>query len=127
MRLRLSPMGTRRKSREAALQFLFQDDFLDRDRSEDGAGLEQRFADFSLLYQIDKKARGLAEMMDGKLLLVTNATDLSAVDVIDRYKSLADIERGFKVLKSEIEIGPVYHRLPDRIHDIHCAGIFVVD
>jgi hypothetical protein len=24
-----------------------------------------------------------------------------------RYKSLADIERGFKVLKSELEIGPV--------------------
>ena len=35
--------------------------------------------------------------------------------VIDRYKSLADIERGFKVLKSELEIGPVYHRLPERI------------
>jgi transposase len=31
------------------------------------------------------------------------------------YKSLADIERGFRVLKSEIEIGPIYHRLPDRI------------
>ena len=31
------------------------------------------------------------------------------------YKSLADVERGFRVLKSEIEIGPVFHRLPDRI------------
>jgi transposase len=68
-----------------------------------------------LRYQIDKKARALAEMMDGKLLLVTNASDLSPADVIERYKALADIERGFKVLKSEIEIGPVYHRLPDRI------------
>ena len=29
--------------------------------------------------------------------------------------SLADIERGFKVLKAELEIGPVYHRLPERI------------
>ena len=68
-----------------------------------------------LRYQIDKKARALAEMMDGKLLLVTNAADLSPADVVERYKALADIERGFKVLKSEIEIGPVYHRLPDRI------------
>ncbi len=34
-----------------------------------------------------------------------------------RYKSLADIEQGFKVLKSDIEIGPaVHHRLPQRIH-----------
>jgi transposase len=68
-----------------------------------------------LRYQIDKKARALAEMMDGKLLLVTNASDLSPSDVVERYKSLADIERGFKVLKSEIEIDPVYHRLPERI------------
>lgn len=66
-------------------------------------------------YDIDDKARRLAEMMDGKLLLVSNAEALSAQSVLGRYKSLADIERGFKVLKSEIEIGPVYHRLPERI------------
>ncbi len=68
-----------------------------------------------LRYHIDWKARALAKLMDGKLLLVTNATDLTAPAVVDRYKALADIERGFRVLKSEIEIGPVYHRLPERI------------
>ena len=41
--------------------------------------------------------------------------DLSAEQIVARYKSLADIERGFRVLKSEIEIAPVYHRLPERI------------
>jgi transposase len=66
-------------------------------------------------YSIDRKARRLAELMDGKLLLVTNTPDLSPAEVVARYKALADIERGFRVLKSEIEIGPVYHRLPDRI------------
>ena len=66
-------------------------------------------------YDIDANARKLAEMMDGKLLLVTNAQGLTPEAVVTRYKSLADIERGFKVLKSEIEIGPVYHRLPERI------------
>ena len=35
--------------------------------------------------------------------------------LVNRYKALADIERRFRVLKSEIEIGPVYHRLPERI------------
>ena len=68
-----------------------------------------------LRYHIDRKARRLAELMDGKLLLVTNATDLTAPEVVNRYKALADIERGFRVLKSEIEIGPVYHRLAERI------------
>lgn len=66
-------------------------------------------------YAIDEDALRLAELMDGKLLVVTNVQDMTPEKVIERYKSLADIERGFKVLKSELEIGPVYHRLPERI------------
>ena len=66
-------------------------------------------------YSIDERALQHARLMDGKLLLVTNTPDLAPAEVIRRYKSLADIERGFRVLKSEIEIGPIYHRLPDRI------------
>ena len=66
-------------------------------------------------YAIDEGALRLAELMDGKLLVVTNVQDMAPDKVIERYKSLADIERGFKVLKSELEIGPVYHRLPERI------------
>ncbi len=66
-------------------------------------------------YAIDEGALKLSEMMDGKLLVVTNVKDIEPTKIIERYKSLADIERGFKVLKSELEIGPVYHRLPERI------------
>ena len=66
-------------------------------------------------YDIDAKALARAQMMDGKLLLVTNVADLTPTQIVERYKSLADIERGFKVLKSEIEIAPVFHRLPERI------------
>ena len=75
-------------------------------------------------YEIDHDALALAELMDGKLLLVTNTPDLSPKNVVDRYKSLADIERGFRVLKSEIEIGPVYHRLPERIK-AHASICFI--
>lgn len=66
-------------------------------------------------YDIDQTALARAQIMDGKLLLVTNVQDLTAQEVVKRYKSLADIERGFRVLKSEIEIAPVFHRLPERI------------
>ena len=69
----------------------------------------------SFTYTIDERALAHARLMDGKLLLVTNAADLRPDEVVSRYKSLADIERGFRVLKSEIEIGPIYHRLPERI------------
>lgn len=58
-------MGTRRRAREAALQFLFQDDFVDRARSTDRAELDERFAAFSLLYQVNKKARPYARALIG--------------------------------------------------------------
>ena len=72
-------------------------------------------------YTIDEEKKRYLELLDGKLLLVTN-TATPAADVVQRYKSLADIEQGFKVLKSDIEIGPVYHRLPQRIrsHALVC-------
>ena len=75
-------------------------------------------------YHLDERALTHARLMDGKLLLVTNAPDFTPAEVIKRYKSLADIERGFRVLKSEIEIGPIYHRLPERIR-AHAAICFM--
>ena len=77
--------------------------------------------------KLDEGKKSYLELLDGKLLLVTN-TDEAPADVVQRYKSLADIERGFRVLKSDIadlgscQIGPVYHRLPQRIraHALIC-------
>ena len=43
---------------------------------------------------------------------------LSRFGGIRSYKSLADIERGFRVLKSEIEIAPVYRRLPEALRSM---------
>ena len=78
-------------------------------------------------FTIDEDKQRYLELLDGKLLLVTN-TDAPAAEVVQRYKSLADIERGFRVLKSDIEIGPVYHRLPQRIrpHALVCFMALVL-
>ena len=69
----------------------------------------------SFSYSVDEAAIVEAELFDGKLALITNAPDLTPADAVARYKGLADIERGFRVLKSDIEIAPVHHRLPERI------------
>ena len=78
-------------------------------------------------YAIDEEKKRYLELLDGKLLLVTNTSE-PAAEVVQRYKSLADIERGFRVLKSDIEIGPVYHRLPQRIraHALICFMALVL-
>ena len=72
-------------------------------------------------FSIDEPRQQHLQRLDGKLLVVTN-TDAPAAEVISRYKSLADIERGFRTIKSDIEIGPMYHRLPRRIraHALIC-------
>ncbi len=79
-------------------------------------------------YAVDDGALAQAELMDGKLLLVSNVADLSPAQLVQRYKALADIERGFKVLKSEIEIAPVYHRLAERIraHAMLCFLALII-
>lgn len=58
-------MGIRRKSREAVLQFLFQDDFKGFEVGFD-QDLAGRFADFCSLYDVQKKARSYAvELLEG--------------------------------------------------------------
>ena len=58
-------MGTRRKAREAALQFLFQDDF----KLEEEIGveaLEDRFSSFCIIYQVNRQARPYAyKLLEG--------------------------------------------------------------
>lgn len=73
-------------------------------------------------WSLDEAAIAEAELFDGRLGLLTNTPDLTPAEAVARYKALADIERGFRVLKSDIEIAPVHHRLPDRIraHALIC-------
>ena len=73
-------------------------------------------------WYLDEQAVTHAELFDGKLALLTNTPELTPAETVKHYKALADIERGFRVLKSDIEIAPVHHKLPDRIraHALIC-------
>ncbi len=54
--------------------------------------------------------------LDAKFLLSTSDPDLSAEDVALGYKNLLEAERGFRDLKSSLELRQVFHRLAHRIH-----------
>jgi transposase len=64
---------------------------------------------------IDRAAIHAEERLDGKYLLSTSDPDLSAEDVALGYKNLLEAERGFRDLKSTLELRPVFHRLEPRI------------
>jgi hypothetical protein len=55
--------------------------------------------------------------LDGIYVLRTSLpTDsLPTADVVARYKSLADVERFFRTLNSELDVRPIRHRLADRV------------
>jgi transposase len=65
--------------------------------------------------QINRAAIRAEERLDGKYLLSTSDPDLSAEDVALGYKNLLEAERGFRDLKSTLELRPVFHRLEPRI------------
>ncbi len=62
------------------------------------------------------------ENLDGKYLLRCSDPKLSAEDIALGYKQLLEVERGWRDMKSVLDLRPVYHRLEERIraHVILC-------
>ena len=65
--------------------------------------------------RIDRAKIKAEERLDGKFLLSTSDPDLSTEDVALGYKNLLEAERGFRDLKTTLELRPVFHRLEQRI------------
>ncbi|TCW18205.1 IS1634 family transposase [Dietzia cinnamea] len=67
------------------------------------------------LLRIDNKAIEREANLDGKYLLRTSDPHLSAEDIALCYKQLLEVERGWRDMKSTLDLRPVYHRREDRI------------
>jgi transposase len=64
---------------------------------------------------IDRAKVKAEQRLDGKYLLATSDPDLSAEDTALGYKNLLEAERGFRDMKTELLLRPVFHRLEHRI------------
>ena len=67
------------------------------------------------LLRIDRAAVRAEARLDGKFLLRTSDPTLSVEDIALGYKQLLEVERGWRDMKSTLELRPVYHRLEHRI------------
>ena len=67
------------------------------------------------LLRVDKKAIDAEANLDGKFLLRCSDPKLTAEDIALGYKQLLEVERGWRDMKSIIDMRPVYHRVEDRI------------
>ncbi|WP_407566753.1 IS1634 family transposase [Polymorphospora sp. A560] len=65
--------------------------------------------------KVNKAKVKAEERLDGKYLIATSDPHISAEDVALGYKNLLEAERGFRDLKSQLLLRPVFHRLEHRI------------
>ena len=65
--------------------------------------------------RVDKAVVAREAHFDGKFLLRSSDERLSAEEIALGYKSLYEAERGWRDLKSTIDLRPVFHRREDRI------------
>jgi transposase len=61
------------------------------------------------------------QALEGKYLIQTEEPNLSAVQALEIYKELSEVERAFAELKDVIEMRPIYHQKAHRVQ----AHIFV--
>src|SRR3954469_10542270 len=67
------------------------------------------------LLRVDKTTIAAEAKLDGKYLLRCSDPTMSAEDVALGYKQLIQVERGWRDLKTHLELRPIYHRLEARI------------
>jgi transposase len=84
----------------------------------------------------DKPQYALAEgkieqdaKFDGYYAIQTSEKTMSAMDVTDAYRTLWKIEESFRIMKSTLEIRPVYHSNRERIkgHFVVCFLAFLME
>ena len=65
--------------------------------------------------RIDQAAIAAETKLDGKWLLRCSDPTLPAEDIAAGYKQLLEVERGWRDLKTTLELRPVFHHREDRI------------
>ncbi|WOE71210.1 transposase [Hydrogenimonas thermophila] len=66
-------------------------------------------------FKINQEKISQDEKLDGIKGFITNDISLSHQEIIEHYKNLWQIERAFRISKTDLRIRPIYHRLQDRI------------
>ena len=67
------------------------------------------------LLRIDHAKIKAEQRLDGKYLLRCSDPKLSAEDIALGYKQLLEVERGWRDMKTTLDLRPVFHRREDRI------------
>ncbi|GFN21973.1 IS1634 family transposase [Thermanaeromonas sp. C210] len=78
---------------------------------------------------LDEEAINWDQQFDGYYGIQTNEKEMSAKDILDAYHNLWRIEESFRVMKSTLEVRPVFHWTERRIkgHFVICFLAFLLE
>ena len=66
-------------------------------------------------YKLNPNKISKDEKLDGIKGFITNDFTLKANEIIEHYQNQYDVEKAFKISKTDLKIRPIYHRLETRI------------
>jgi transposase len=97
-----------------------------------GKHFELAIGDTTFTYQRRPDSIAAEAALDGIYLIRTSvpATQMEAADCVRNYKSLANVERAFRSLKTiDLKVRPIHHRLADRVraHIFLCMLAYYVE
>lgn len=71
-------------------------------------------------WEPDEEKKKKAERFDGFLAIATNVKGLSAMEILDHYKHLFQVEHSFRSFKTYLETRPMFHWNDNRIEGHIC-------
>ena len=75
-------------------------------------------ANLKLTFQLNQEKLARAEAMDGRYLLGTNDFELSALEMLTRFKKQEVVERRIKVVKGPVRIRPMFLHKQERVEGL---------
>jgi len=78
-----------------------------------------KFGDFSLNKTLLRKA----EQLEGLKGYITNALDLADQEIVDKYSQLWQVEKSFRISKSDLKARPIFHTAKQKI-EVHLLIVF---
>ena len=74
--------------------------------------------DLKMAVQVNQEKLAQAKAMDGRYLLGSNDFDLSAREMLTRFKKQEVVERRIKVIKGPVHIRPMFLHKQERIESL---------
>jgi transposase len=71
------------------------------------------------VFEFEPNANLLREKrLEGKYVIATTEKDLDALEAVQIYKDLSEVERGFRHLKDVLALRPIWHRIAPRVRGL---------